>query len=313
MAAAKKQAETPVEEIIDTPVVETTEQTESVETVVADKPLAKAGKRSKKALTEAEELQAKEERKEHAAEAAELPKQAHKPTRTRLERAGKKLRSATELIETGKEYSLAEGIELAGKTATTKFDSTVEIHIRLNVDPRQADQNIRGTLVLPAGTGKNVRVAVFAEADQAAAAKKAGADIAGNEDFLQQLEKGVIDFDVLIATPQVMPKLGKYARLLGPKGLMPNPKSGTVTTDVTKAVGEAKAGRVEFRVDSNGIVHCGLGKISFGAEKLMQNAETFVASIRAAKPASVKSGYVKSVFIGTTMGPSIRLTNSVVS
>ena len=184
------------------------------------------------------------------------------------------------------------------------------MHVRLSVDPRQADQNIRGMLVLPAGTGKNVRVAVFGDVEDIAAAKKAGADIAGGDDFLAQLDKGTIDFDVLVATPQMMAKLGKYARTLGPKGLMPNPKSGTVTKDVAKAVTEAKAGRVEFRVDSTGIVHLAIGKVSFGAAKLGENAAAVVASLKAAKPSSVKATYVKTVFVTTSMGPSIRVASS---
>ncbi|MDQ3093975.1 MAG: 50S ribosomal protein L1 [bacterium] len=240
----------------------------------------------------------------------EVKKPSAKPARSKLERAGKKLREASKLIDKSKEYTLVEAIELATKTSTTKFDSTVELHVRLNVDPRQADQNIRDQIVLPEGTGKTVRVAVFAEAEDAKEAKKAGADIAGDEDFLAQLEKGKIDFDVLIATPKVMAKLGKYARVLGPKGLMPNPKSGTVTPNVAKAVAEAKAGRVEFRVDSNGIIHVGAGKVSFGPEKLNKNLNVLFASIKSAKPSSIKSTYVKSIYLTTSMGPSIRVQSS---
>ena len=171
-------------------------------------------------------------------------------------------------------------------------------------NPRHADQNIRDNLVLPAGTGKNVRVAVFAE-DEAADAKKAGADIAGVEELVKELDKGVFNFDVLIATPSQMAKLGKYARTLGPRGLMPNPKSGTVTTDVVKAVTEAKAGRVEYRVDSTGIVHLGVGKVSFGTAKLEENTRAVFASLKGNKPASVKGNYVKAITIVTTMGPAI--------
>jgi large subunit ribosomal protein L1 len=204
-------------------------------------------------------------------------------------------------------------MELATKTSLVKFDATVELHINLGVDPRQADQNIRDNFVLQAGTGKSVRVAVFAEADDAATAKKAGAEIAGIEEVTAQLDKNIIEFDTIIATPAAMAKLGKYARTLGPKGLMPNPKSGTVTTDVAKAVKEAKAGRVEYRVDSTGIVHIGIGKVSFGGEKLLQNAQAVVASIKAAKPASVKGSYVKAVYATTSMGPSIRVASSEVN
>ncbi len=274
-----------------------------------EKPTAKAGKRSAKALKEEAEKRAKEERKS-LDEAVEKPKQLQKPTRSRLERRGNNFRKVAELIDKTRQYGLAEAIELAVKTNPAKFDATVELHIRLNVDPRQADQNIRDNLVLPAGTGKTVRVTVFAEADDAAAAKKAGADFAGQEEVLAKLDKGVIDFDVLIATPKLMAQLGKYARVLGPKGLMPNPKSGTVTTDVAKAVQESKAGRVEYRVDSTGIIHLGIGKVSFGKDKLLENARAVFASVKAAKPGSVKGTYVHSIHIATAMGPSVSLQTS---
>lgn len=260
---------------------------------------AKAGKRSAKALAEAEEKQAKEERKEHAAEEAEKPVQKAKPTRSRLERQGKNFRKAAEAVEKDKKYSLTEGLELATKTNPAKFDASVELHINLGVDPRHADQNIRDNLVLPAGTGKNVRVAVFADENTE------GADIAGVEEITKQLDKGQMNFDILIATPANMAKLGKYARALGPRGLMPNPKSGTVTTDVAKAVAEAKAGRVEYRVDSTGIVHIAIGKVSFGTAKLEENARAVLASIKSNKPNSVKGNYVKAIHLATTMGPSI--------
>ena len=268
---------------------------------------AKAGKRSAKALAEAEEKEAKEARKESDAEEAEKPKQHANPTRPRIERQGKNFRKAAEKVEKDKQYSLVEALTLATETNPTKFDASVELHINLNVDPRHADQNIRDNLVLPAGTGKNVRVAVFADVDDAASAKKAGADIAGIEDLTKDLEKGNFNFDVLIATPTQMAKLGKYARALGPRGLMPNPKSGTVTTDVVKAVTEAKAGRVEYRVDSTGIVHLGIGKVSFGKEKLEENARAVMNSIKSNKPASVKGGYVKAITVASTMGPGIRV------
>lgn len=296
--------ETTTEETVTAPVEVEQEQVIEVED---DQPLAKAGKRSAKGLKEAEEKQAKEERKAHASEVKaeeDKPKQPVKPPRTRLERQGKKFRKAAELIEKGKTYSLTEAIDLAIKTSPVKFDATLELHINLNVDPKHADQNIRGNLVLPAGTGKTVRVALLD--DQ----KVEGADIHGVEAVLAQLEKGVIDFDILIATPAQMPKLGKYARLLGPKGLMPNPKSGTVTTDPAKAVSEAKAGRVEYRVDSTGIAHVGCGKVSFGAKKLEDNVRAIFSSIKNSKPASVKSNYVKAIHLATTMGPSITVAAS---
>jgi large subunit ribosomal protein L1 len=226
-----------------------------------------------------------------------------------LQRQGKNFQKVAELVEKGKLYTLGEALELAVKTSPVKFDATVELHINLNVDPRHADQNIRDNLVLPAGTGKTVRVAVFAD-DEADAATKAGADLVGTEAILKDLDKGAINFDILIATPTNMAKLGKFARVLGPRGLMPNPKSGTVTTDVAKAVKEAKAGRVEYRVDSTGIIHLGLGKVSFGVAKLEENARAVFANIKSNKPSSVKSTYVKVIHIATTMGPSITIANN---
>ncbi|MEO8863176.1 MAG: 50S ribosomal protein L1 [Candidatus Saccharimonadales bacterium] len=228
-----------------------------------------------------------------------------KPARTTLERKSKKFQELAKLIEADKSYSLTEAIDLAIKTSPVAFDATVEMHVRLGVDPRQADQNLRDMVTLPSGTGKTLRVAVYADGEVAEAAKKAGADIAAGDEFLQQLEKGTIDFDILVTTPMNMAKLSKYARLLGPKGLMPNPKSGTVTTDVAKAVTESKAGRVEYRVDSTGIVHAGIGKVSFGSAKLLLNVNALVSSIKHNKPTSIKGNYVKSVYITTSMGPSI--------
>ena len=288
---------------------------EVVEEVVSEatepETFAKSGKKSKKHI---EEVKAEEERQARkaeraAADAVEKPKGEKPVTRPKIERRGKKYQEAYKLVEKGKAYTLKDAIELAIKTSPVKFDASVEAHVRLGVDPRQADQNIRTTIVLPNGNGKTVRVAVFAPLDVCKAAKAAGADIAEDEEFLKQLEKGVINFDVLISTPQYMPKLGKYARLLGPKGLMPNPKAGTVTMDVEKAVKESKAGKVEYRVDKQAIVHIGLGKVSFGADKLMENATAFFESLKAQKPASLKGSYVKSVFITTTMGPSINTEN----
>ena len=286
--------------------VESSSDAEASTTVV--KATAKAGKRSAKAIAEVEEKQAKEERKASDAE-SEQPKAKSQPqqVRTKLERKAKGFRKSAELIEAGKSYSLVEALELATKTSHVKFDATVELHVRLGVDPRQADQNLRDIVILPAGTGKTVRIAVLADPDGVAAAKKAGADIAGSEEFLQQLDKGVTDFDVLIATPAMMAKLGKYARLLGPKGLMPNPKSGTVTADVAKGVSDAKAGRVEYRVDSTGIVHLGIGKVSFGKDKLEQNGRAVLGSIKGNKPSSIKGTFVKAIHVTTSMGPSISI------
>lgn len=293
-------------ETVTAPVDAEADQTAEVK---EEKATAKAGKRSAKSIKEAEEKEAKEERKvaQAEADAEDKPKQTQNPAKSKLERKSKAFRSMAGQVDKTKSYNLKDALALATKTSSVKFDATVELHVRLSVDPRHADQNIRDTIVLPAGTGKTVRVAVFADTDDAAKAQKAGADIAAGEEFFQQLDKGTLDFDVLIATPAMMPRLGKYARLLGPKGLMPNPKSGTVTTDVTKAVSEAKAGRVEYRVDSTGIVHVGVGKVSFGADKLMQNTRALLNSLKSNKPASVKGTYVKSIFVATTMGPSINM------
>lgn len=310
MAAAKKEDKKVEDAVIEQ---EATEVVTDTEAVAEEVKTAKAGKRSAKAIKEAEEKEAKEERKASGEEAkAEKPKQKQNPPKSQLERKGKQYRKLAEQIEKGKEYSLDQAMELATKTSPVKFDATVELHLNLGVDPRHADQNIRDMVVLPAGTGKSVRVAVFAEAEAAEAAKKAGAEIAGEEEVTKMLDKGVFDFDVLISQPMQMAKLGKYARVLGPKGLMPNPKSGTVAVDVAKAVKEAKAGRVEFRVDSTGIVHLGIGKVSFGKDKLVQNARAVLVSIKAAKPASLKGSYVKAIYATTSMGPSITIQTSEV-
>lgn len=279
--------------------------------------VAKAGKRSQKSLDEAEEKAAKEARKEAGDTSAQDPeaeaarKKGPAPkVRPLIERRGKKYQAAAKKVEAGKVYGLTEAIKLATETSTTKFDSSVEVHVRLGVDPRQADQNIRATVALPNGTGKSVRVAVFAPEDQHAAAKKAGADVVGDEDFLKQLDKETIDFDVLVATPQYMPRLGKYARLLGPKGLMPNPKSGTVSANVAKATAEAKGGKVEYRVDKQATIHLSVGKVSFGQEKLEENVKAFMTSLQSQKPASLKGNYILSVSLTTTMGPGIKVENN---
>lgn len=312
MAKAKKQDEV-IEEAALLEAEAATEAVEETTSTPTDEPtsepkLAKAGKRSARAIEEAEEKAAKEERKaaraESDAEAAEKPKQHQNPTRSRLVRRSKGYRKSAELVEKGKVYSLKEAMDLATKTSSVKFDASVELHINLAVDPRQADQNIRANLVLPQGTGKTVRVAVFADD------KAEGADLSGVDNIIKELEKGTISFDVLVSTPANMAKLGKYARLLGPRGLMPNPKSGTVTADVAKAVKEAKAGKVEYRVDSTGIVHLAVGKVSFGGAKLLENATAVMNSIRAAKPASVKGNYIKAVHATTTMGPSITVSTN---
>jgi len=288
-------------------------ETPEVKTEVAnEEKFAKSGKKSKKHL---EEVKAEEERQARKAEAKALEEAGEKPrgaapiTRPRIERRGKKYQAAAKKIEKTKAYTLKEALQLATETNPSKFDATVEIHTRLGVDPRQADHNILSTVVLPHGNGKTVKVAVFAPLDEAKKAAAAGADIAEDEEFLKRLEKGEIEFDVLISTPQYMPKLGKFARLLGPKGLMPNPKAGTVTTDIEKAVKEAKAGKVEYRVDKQAIVHIGIGKTNFEVAKLIENAETFLNSLVAGRPASIKGAFVKSIYVTTSQGPSIMVEN----
>ena len=279
--------------------------------------IAKAGKHSAKGIKETEEKQAKIERqksgpKEEKEEEPKKPVKQVKPPRPLAERRGKNYRKAYELIDKTKQYTFTEALDLELKTNPAKFDASVELHVRLGVDPRQADQNIRGTVSLPAGTGKEVKVAVFADIDDLKKAKAAGADIAESDEFLQRLEKEDIDFDVLVSTPMMMAKLSKFARVLGPKGLMPNPKSGTVTKDIASAVKQAKSGRIEYRVDSNGIVHVNIGKTNFSVEDLKKNLDVLVAALKAAKPASLKNSYVQSVYITTTMGPSIRVAVSEV-
>ena len=288
--------------------------------VIAEReaPVAKAGKRSQKAIEEAEAKAEKEARKEsgdttpQSDEAEAHVKKGPKPiTRSRLERRGKKYQEVAKKVEKGKAYSLAEAVKLATETSTTSFDASVEVHVRLGVDPRQADQNVRATVALPHGTGRTVRVAVFAPEGDHKAAKAAGADIVGDEEFLKQLDKEELNFDVLVATPQYMPRLGKYARLLGPRGLMPNPKSGTVATDVAAAVKDAKTGKVEYRVDKQAIVHLAIGKVSFGADKIADNAKAFFDSLASQKPSSIKGIYIKSITLTTTMGPGVRVENSL--
>lgn len=210
-------------------------------------------------------------------------------------------------VDATKTYELVEGINLVLDLAKAKFDESVEIALNLGVDPRHADQQIRGTVALPNGTGKTVKVAVFAKGELAAQATEAGADIVGYDDLVQKVQKGFLDFDRVVAAPDCMSELGKVARILGPKGLMPNPKLGTVTTDVAKAVKDIKAGMVQYRVEKAGIVHAQVGKVSFGAKKLEENITTFVDAIKAAKPAAVKGAYMKSVALSSTMGPGVKI------
>ena len=221
---------------------------------------------------------------------------------------GKRYLEAVKLIEKNKAYEVQEAMDLVLKTGTAKFDETVELHMRLGVDPKHADQQVRGVVVLPNGTGKSVRVLVIAKGAKADEAVAAGAEYVGAEEMISKIQnEGWFDFDVCVATPDMMGLVGRIARLLGPKGLMPNPKSGTVTMDVTKAIKEIKAGKVEYRLDKTAIIHVPVGKKSFGAEKLIENMNVVVEAIQKAKPAAAKGTYIKSVSIASTMGPGVKV------
>jgi len=222
-------------------------------------------------------------------------------------KVSKRVQQLLEKIDTKKTYSIEEATALAKDLKSAKFDETVELALRLNVDPRHADQMVRGAVVLPHGTGKNVRVAVFAKGAKADEAKEAGADVVGAEDLVEQIQGGNIDFDIVIATPDMMGQVGKIGRILGPKGLMPNPKTGTVTMDVAQAVKNAKGGQVNFRVDKKGNIHAGIGKASFDADKLAENLKAFVAAINKQKPASAKGRYIQNGTLSLTMSPSVKL------
>ena len=221
---------------------------------------------------------------------------------------GKKYVEASKLVEKGKLYDVNEAVELAKKTATTKFDGTVEIAINLNIDTKKADQQLRGSIVLPNGTGKSQRVCVIAKGAQADAAKAAGADFVGEQELIDKMAKeNWFDFDVIVASPEMMPALGKIGKVLGPKGLMPNPKTGTVTADTAKAVEDIKKGMIEYRADSYGIIHSSVGKVSFDAKKLAENIKFMVSTIIKAKPTAVKGQYINSIAISSTMGPSVKI------
>jgi large subunit ribosomal protein L1 len=222
----------------------------------------------------------------------------------------KRLNETAKLVDKMKLYVLNDAVGLVKQTAKAKFDETIELHIRLGVDPKQSDQMVRGTVSLPHGTGKTLRVAVIANGDKIKEAEAAGASVAGSDDLIEKISKGWLDFDVLVATPDTMKNLTKLGKVLGPKGLMPNPKAGTVTVDVAKAVKELKLGRIEYKCDSYGIVHCSIGKASFTADKLRDNAKTLMETLIKAKPAASKGQYVKSVSMSSTMGPGIRLDPS---
>ncbi len=221
---------------------------------------------------------------------------------------GKKYVESRKLIDSSTLYDITEAIELCTKTGKAKFDETVEVHVRLGVDSRHADQQVRGAVVLPNGTGKKVRVLVFAKNDAAKAAEAAGAEYVGGEEYMQKImSENWMDFDVVIATPDMMGIVGRLGKILGPRGLMPNPKAGTVTPDAAKAVTEAKAGKIEYRLDKTNIIHCPVGKVSFGVEKLQENFDTLMGAIIKAKPAASKGQYIRSCTVATTMGPGVKI------
>ena len=218
----------------------------------------------------------------------------------------KRYAESAKLVDSNKEYQIKEALEIIEKMPKTKFDQTVELHVKLGVDSKHADQQVRGTVVLPNGTGKTQRVLVFAKGPKAEEAEKAGADFVGAEELIPKIQNdNWFEYDVIVATPDMMGVVGRLGKVLGPKGLMPNPKSGTVTMDVTKAIKEIKSGKVEYRLDKTNIIHLGFGKVSFGAEKLLENYETVMDAIIKAKPAAAKGQYIRSVAVSTTMGPSI--------
>jgi large subunit ribosomal protein L1 len=224
-----------------------------------------------------------------------------------MSKHGKKFIEASKLVDAEALYDVSEAIELVKKTATAKFDETVDIAVNLGVDPRKQDQAVRGVVVLPHGTGKTKRVLVFAKGDKAKEAEAAGADFVGDADMINKIQQGWFDFDVCVATPDMMSEVGKLGRILGGKGLMPNPKAGTVTFDVTKAVQEIKAGKIEYRLDKAGLIHAPLGKVSFDADKLSENFRALIDSLLRAKPAAAKGVYLKNVAISSTMGPGVRV------
>ena len=224
---------------------------------------------------------------------------------------GKKYKDSVKLLEKSKLYDPEEALDLVCQTSKAKFDETIEIHVRLGVDSRHADQQVRGAIVLPNGTGKTARVLVFAKGDRADQAKAAGADYVGDVDLVEKITKeNWFEFDVIITTPDMMGQLGRLGKVLGPKGLMPNPKAGTVTMDVAKAVNEAKAGKIEYRLDKTNIIHCPIGKASFGAAKLGENFDTLMTAVIKAKPAAAKGQYIKSCVVASTMGPGIRVNSA---
>ncbi len=222
-----------------------------------------------------------------------------------MAKAGKKYQDACKPIEAGKLYTPAEAMDLVKKTATAKFDETIELHVRLGVDPKYPDQQVRGAIVLPNGTGKSKRVLVFAKGEKVKEAEAAGADFVGSDEIVQKIQGGWLDFDVAVATPDMMGTVGRLGKILGPRGLMPNPKLGTVTMDLTKAISEVKAGKVEYRTDKAGNVHVAIGKASFDAEKLQQNFQALIDTLIRVKPAAAKGQYIRSITVAATMGPGV--------
>jgi large subunit ribosomal protein L1 len=303
-ALEKKKKTDEVEEV-----KKTAKKVENPSTDAKKKPVGattKAGKHSKKAIAEAEEKAKKEERKKKASnkEIEDKPKVVQKP---RVKWYSKNQKSARELIDSEKLYTIADAIALLPKISKVKFDPTAEVHISLELDTKQADQNLRTSAVLPAGTGKNVRVAVITSDKEAEAAKKAGADNVDAEVILSEISKGKLDFDVLVASPDKMGELGKHAKILGPKGLMPSPKSGTVTPTPSVVVEEIKKGRAEIKNDANGIVHVAFGKLSFKPKDLETNLEAVIKAVKSNRPTGVKGTYIKSIYVTSSMSPSIKL------
>ena len=296
MAEAKKVEKEVKEEVV-----------EAVEEKAATKTTAKAGKRSTKAQAEVAQKEAKEAKKTESAEKEPVKKVKQKP---RVKKYTKNQKAARELIESDRLYTLKEAVELLPKVSKTKFDASAEIHITLNIDPRQADQIVRTSTSLPAGTGKTLKVAVIADEKQAEEAKKAGADMVDADSIIKDITKEKIAFDVLIATPDRMGELGKLAKVLGPKGLMPSPKNGTVTTDTAKATEEFKKGKVEIKNDANGVVHAAFGKVSFKTEDLYTNVKAVVKALSTSKPSGVKGVFIRNIFVTASMSPSIKVDQS---
>lgn len=286
-------------------------QPENTAPVVSDEDLLKQKKEAEKAAKEAEkaEKKAAKEGRVHGAHHGK-DRVAKVQKRNPAKQHGKKYRAAAAKVDRLKVYSLADALKLAKETSTTKFDASVEIHVRLGIDVRQSDQMVRSTVALPAGTGKTLRVVAFVEADQAKAAKASGAVEAGEDDLIEKVAKGFMDFDVAVATPAMMKKLGKIAKTLGQKGLMPNPKAGTVTDNIEQAIAEIQRGKVEFRADKAGILHNIVGKVSFDAAKLEENVKAYIRAVNDVKPKAVKGTFINAIHLTTSMGPSVKVDHA---